>query len=224
MHLTDSIIGGACLLRRISGCTLVLALASCPGALPDAEAAGGISVLYGGFSYAKATRLPQDDFRGFVVGASFAQNRWLRWTGELGKQYAPSNLRYLQPIDGAAPIEFNLSQSVGTIQLGPEFTKHTGRTTWFVHTLAGYGFWELGGGDFFWKKGGREGGIAISAGGGMDVRLSRHLGFRVIQVDYSPFWPHTEIDGTYTTPPVPSKESVYHNLRIGFSFVMSRER
>ncbi|MSO22736.1 MAG: hypothetical protein EXQ58_05665 [Acidobacteria bacterium] len=223
MRLTDSIVGWARLLRKIPGCALILALAFCPAALQAAEDGGGISVLYGGSSYAKAARLPQDDLRGFVVGGSLAQNRWLQWTGEMSVQYAPSNLRHLQPVDGAAPIEFNLNQSVGACQLGPEFTRHTGRKTWFDHSLAGYGMWQLGNSDFFWKKGGLEG-FMISAGGSPDVRLSRRFGFRIIQVDYSPFWPHTEIDGTYITPPLPPKKSVYHNLRIGLSVVISRAR
>jgi hypothetical protein len=169
-----------------------------------------------GFVHGNVARLDKTNVHGIVIGGSFAQKRWLRWTAELAAQEGESGFAKITPPE--IPITFGLLQSSGQFQGGPEFTKYSHRATLFTHVLFGYAFWELDppkSGDFH----GRESGFSIAAGGGMDFRIIRRIGAR-LAVDYIPTFNRNNTDefyATYATPGVPPSKNVFRILRFTIS-------
>jgi hypothetical protein len=136
-------------------------------------------------------------FNGGHIGVYVAQTAWLRWTGDFT---AGANGGILGPtaIYGLA---------------GPEFTKRTGRATFFGHALFGQG--EVDGGLF----GSKRSGFGMAFGGGVDAKLNSRFGLRVVQVDYLPsrFGGQTEaLFGTVG----PLITSWQNNLRVSTGIVV----
>jgi hypothetical protein len=74
--------------------------------------------------------------------------------------------------------------SMTTFMFGPRFTRRGKNVTWFVHSLYGYSSLSADG-DIFGPEIGRfDSSFAFApGGGGIDVRLSEKLAFRVFQYD-----------------------------------------
>jgi hypothetical protein len=118
-------------------------------------------------------------------------------------------------------ITFDLGQSLFQVEGGPELTFRRGRAILFAHALPGYGVWALENSGWFWKGGDRESGFSLAIGGGADVRLARHFGLRLIQVDYTPLWQGAGNPEPFVVPSVPPGQSPYHNFRLGFGVIFS---
>lgn len=166
--------------------------------------------LYGGFAYTRSNRTDSHDMGGFVLGFSLVQNSHLGWTAEGGMQFGGTQYQEVSPLG----YRSSLMQALAQIHVGPEVTGHRGRTTLYLHGLAGYGGWILN-----TYQRGDEGGFSLAVGGGVDVRVSPGLALRIIQIDYIPIWLHAAQESLSIEPSLPQPTSPTHNLRIGFSLV-----
>jgi hypothetical protein len=207
---------------------VVLSVILCPNGLFAEAPDGGTTQLYGAFAYARSARLPEDRaFRGGLLGISWAQNGWLRWTGDIGFERAGSGFHVLVPSSSDLPaVDWKMDQFEYQLQLGPEFTKRSGRWVLFAHALPGYGIWALSATSYGGpgKTGDREGGFSLAMGGGADLRISKHFGLRLFQADYMPVWLEPGHPSTQLTPPLPPRQGVYHNTRIAFGIILTTNR
>jgi hypothetical protein len=136
-------------------------------------------------------------FDGGQIGLYVAQTPWLRWTGDFA---AGANAGILGPT-----IYYGLA--------GPEFTKRTGRATFFAHALFGYG--EEDGGLIAFKRSG----FGMAFGGGVDAKLNSRFSLRAIQVDYLPSRFGGQTEALFGTAG-PFITSWQNNLRVSTSIVV----
>lgn len=179
----------------------------------------------GGGSYGRSNRLPEKSgFGGFLFMGSWAQNRWLRWTGDVGFQFAGSPIQEVLPTGIPASTTAGLDQMLVQLHAGPELTRSAGHVTVFAHVLPGYTEWSLGSmGAENRQFAVSEGGFSMAAGGGMDMHVRRHFDVR-LQVDYVPAWLHQGTTDVALNPPLPSGKSPYGNFRVAVVFLVTGNR
>jgi len=140
--------------------------------------------VFGGFSYlnvdAMGTRENALGFQASVAG-NFHKNVGI--VGDFGGQY--------KSVEGTTVHAYEYL-------FGPRFNYRTEKANVFVHGL--FGGATIGGG------GASENGFAMGMGGGVDVKVSDHVAFRVMQVDYLP----THILGAWQ-----------HHFRLGVGIVFT---
>lgn len=113
------------------------------------------------------------DFQGGAVSLAYNLNRWLGLVGEAGI-YKISSLP---------------SATSATYLFGPRFSHRIDRFTLYVNALFGSArlssdFSGTPSNTFFGAGSIHEQTFAAALGGGLDVRLNRHLSWRVVQGDY----------------------------------------
>jgi hypothetical protein len=202
----------------------VLLLLSC-GMLHAEEAERRVLQLGIGGSYARSNRLPEKNgFGGLIFGASFAQNRWLRWAGVGGFEWAGSPIQPVPPegipAGAVAPVDQMLTQ----FHAGPELIKQARRAALFAHVLPGYTGWSLGQS----SEGGRgrvmsEGGFSLAAGCGVDWHARSHFDIR-FQGDYIPAWLGQGTPNVTLNPPLPASKAFYGNFRVGLMFIVTNRK
>jgi hypothetical protein len=154
-----------------------------------------------GGSYGRSNRLPEKNgFGGFLFGGSWAQNRWLRWAGDVGFQFAKSPIQEVPP---AASTMAGLDQMLVQLHAGPELTHRAGHVTLFAHVLPGYTEWSLGSmGAENRQFAVSEGGFSMAAGVGLDAHVRSHFDVR-LQADYMPVWHDQAAADVALSPPLP---------------------
>lgn len=176
----------------------------------------------GGGSYGRSNRLPdKNGFWGFLFGGSWAQNRWLRWTGDVGFEFAGSPIQEVPPEGIPASTMASLDQMLVQLHAGPEFTRPAEHVTLFAHVLPGYMEWSLGSmGAENRQFAVSEGGFSMAAGGGMDLHVRSHFDVR-LQADYMPAWHHQGTTDVALSPPLPPGKSPYGNFRVAVAFLVT---
>jgi hypothetical protein len=143
--------------------------------------------VFGGFSYASIdTGGSRENAYGWQASVAGNFHKNLGIVGDLGGQY--------KSIAGT-------TVHANEYLFGPQFNYRVEKANVFVHGL--FGGATIGGG------GESENGFAMGIGGGVDVKISDHLAFRVFQVDYVP----THILGAWQ-----------HNYRVGVGIVFTSGR
>mgnify|MGYP001106952547 CR=1 FL=1 len=129
--------------------------------------------IFGGFSYLNVdTGDTRENTLGFQASVAGNFHKNIGIVGDFGGQY-----KTIEGVTGHA-YEF---------LFGPRFNYRTEKANVFVHGLFG--------GVTIGAAGESENGFAMGIGGGVDVKVSDHVAFRVMQVDYIPshiaeFWQH----------------------------------
>ncbi len=194
----------------------------CGGLHAQAVDRGTMQIGFGG-SYARSNRLPEKNgFGGFLFTASYAQSRWLRWTGIGGFEFAGSPVQPIPPEGIPASAVAPTDQMLSQFHVGPEFTRYKQRTTFFAHALPGYTGWSLGQES---GEGGRgrllsEGGFSLAVGGGVDIPVRRSVELR-FQGDYIPAWIGQGIPNYPLTPSLPLGGSPYQNFRVAMMVIFT---
>jgi outer membrane protein OmpA-like peptidoglycan-associated protein len=142
--------------------------------------------LFAGFSYVRfstnvrvtpAVKVNETfNWLGFTGAVAGNVNRWFSVVGDFG----------VYRINDLPP---NVSGSAYTFLFGPQFSKRTEAWTAFVHTL--FGAARLA--DIsvtgtptsaFFNRSFSQNAFATALGGGLDVNINKHLGVRILQLDY----------------------------------------
>jgi len=119
----------------------------------------GYSWLHAG--YDRSVPNAQENIaRGFTVSGTYFLNRNLGLTIDSGNHFG------------------DCSPRIFTVDAGPTLRFPAGRVTPFVHALAGLHRMEL------LSPFGNDNNWGVIAGGGLDLRVARHLSLRLIQADY----------------------------------------
>jgi hypothetical protein len=171
-------------MRKVGLLLLLTALLAVPamGAdeYPKAE-------IFGGFSYlnidATALEFGRQNALGFQASVAGNFHKNLGIVGDFGGQF--------KSVEGTTAHAYEYL-------FGPQYAYRTEKSTVFLHGLIG-GVTVGGGGESY-------NGYALGIGGGVDVKISDHLAFRVMQVDYLP----THIGGIWE-----------HNFRLGVGIVFT---
>ncbi|MGA2357815.1 MAG: outer membrane beta-barrel protein [Terriglobia bacterium] len=155
---------------------------------------------YGGYYYARfnvnasaAGGAPSETFNGNGGGGQleYNANNWLGVVGDMAGYGATATT------NGA------LVGGGFTYLLGPRVNFRHGKVTPFVQTLFG-GIWTTDG----IGHSGSENNFAMTAGGGIDVKVSRHVSVRPVQAEY------------FMTKIPDSLNNRQNNLRIGAGIVL----
>lgn len=140
--------------------------------------------VFGGFSYLNLDALgTRENALGFQASVAGNFHKNIGIVGDFGGQY--------KSIEGVTAHAYEYL-------FGPQFNYRTEKSNAFFHGL--FGGASVGGG------GASENGFAMGIGGGVDVKVSDHLAFRVMQVDYLP----TRIGEVWE-----------HNFRLGVGIVFT---
>jgi opacity protein-like surface antigen len=133
--------------------------------------------VFGGYSYARFNVnanapgiAPSATYNGNGGSGQleYNANRWLGVAGDLGGFRATSS--------GSG----SFAGAVFTYLLGPRVNLRRGKATLFAQTLFG-GVWTT---DGIAQSTGPENNFAMTAGGGVDFKLSRHVSVRPVQAEY----------------------------------------
>jgi hypothetical protein len=135
--------------------------------LPRAE-------VFGGFSYLPAGKadFPRDNSYGFQFSIAANVNRWFGVVGDFAGQY-----RTVTDLGLGYP-GVTAKTSVYEYLAGPRFSIRREKYTVFFHGLIGGAKGNSG------ISGFSESGIAVGAGGGIDINLNDRIAIRAIQLDY----------------------------------------
>jgi len=133
--------------------------------------------VYGGYYYARFNVnanvpgiAPSPTYNGNGGGGQleYNANRWLGVVGDLSGFYATSS--------GSGAF----AGAAFTYLLGPRVNFRRGKVTPFAQALFG-GIWTT---DGIAKSTGPENNFAMTAGGGIDFKISRHVSVRPVQAEY----------------------------------------
>jgi hypothetical protein len=172
----------------------------------------------GGPSYMRSGRLNErNDFGGAVIAASWAQNRCIRWIGDVGLEFAGS------PFKTAPPANVALAQDLYQFHAGPEFTRRSTRRALFAHVLPGLTWWVLSDNKTYGVTPYKQVGFSLEAGGGMEWRQTKHLDVR-LQADYIPVWLHQSNPTSALNAPVPPVQTATGNFRVAVVLLKAGSR
>ena len=158
----------------------------------------------------------RESFHGFNVSGVYNVSRYIGIKGDVSGTYSNRGFSFNVPIPegGGGSIAFETKSSLYNFLGGVQVkdNSNSGRLKPFAHALAGTAYSRIKisglgcspGIDCTGFEGGSETNFAGAFGGGLDVRLSRRVQIRLIQVDYNPIW----FDG-----------GVQNNIRFGFGLV-----
>lgn len=158
----------------------------------------------------------RETFHGFNVSGVYNVTRYFGVKADVSGVYSNRGFAFTVPTTGggtgsvAFETKSSLYNFLGGVQI--KNNSNSGRLKPFAHALVGAAHTRvklsgLGcsvGVDCTGFEGGSETNFAGAFGGGLDVRLSKRLQLRLIQVDYNPIW----FDG-----------GRQNNLRFGFGLV-----
>ena len=158
----------------------------------------------------------RETFHGFEISGVYNVSRYFGLKADVSGTYSNRGFSFTVPAPGggtgsvAFETKSSLYNFLGGVQV--KDNSRSGRLKPFAHALAGAAHSRvklsgLGcsvGIDCTQFEGGSETNFAAAFGGGVDVRLSRRVQLRLIQVDYNPIW----FDG-----------GVQNNIRFGFGLV-----
>ena len=151
-------------MRKVGLLLLLTALLAVPAMgqdeYPKAE-------IFGGFSYLNADTtdlgIERQDALGFQASVAGNFHKNIGIVGDFGGQF--------KSVEGVSLHTYEYL-------FGPQFTYRPEKANVFVHGLFG--------GASIGAEGVSFNGYALGIGGGVDVKISDHLAFRVMQVDYIP--------------------------------------
>ena len=158
----------------------------------------------------------RETFHGFEVSGVYNVSRYFGLKADVSGTYSNRGFSFTVPAPegGTGSIAFETKSSVYNFLGGVQVkdNSNSGRLKPFAHALVGAAHSRvkisgLGcsiGVDCTGFDGGSETNFAGAFGGGLDVRLTRRVQLRLIQVDYNPIW----FDG-----------GVQNNVRFGFGLV-----
>lgn len=157
----------------------------------------------------------RETFHGFNVSGVYNVSRYFGLKGDVSGTYSNKHYLFTVPTTGGSgSIAFETKSSLYNFLGGVQVkdNSRTGRLKPFAHALVGgahsrvkiSGLGCSVGIDCTGLEGGSETNFAGAFGGGLDLRVSRRVQLRLIQVDYNPIW----FDG-----------GVQNNIRFGFGFV-----
>ena len=172
---------------------LLLALISGPCL---AQSSHPLAEVFGGFSYVR-------------VDADELDNRNLfGWNGSLSLN---ADRTFGFTIDTSGHYQDNITQRLRffTALAGPRFTVRNENATTFAHILFGGTHQHESVNTLTNQFTTNANGFVVAFGGGVDVNVSPHFGFRVIQAEYA----LTKFNHA------PSGKGIQHNARVGFGVV-----
>ena len=158
----------------------------------------------------------KETFHGFNVSGVYNVSRYFGVKADVSGAYSNKGYVFTVPTTGggSGSVAFETKSSLYNFLGGVQIkdNSNSGRVKPFAHALVGAAHTRvklsgLGcsvGVDCSLFEGGSETNFAGAFGGGLDIRLSRRVQLRAIQVDYNPIW----FDG-----------GVQSNIRLGFGFV-----
>ena len=133
--------------------------------------------IFGGYSY---SRQKGADFHGWNASVTKNLNRWLGVVADVSGHYSSESF--------AEGFFFTNSANLLAYRFGPKFSRR-GRITPFAQALVGGVSLHREGIDFPGQSGRfveqTSNGLAIAAGGGLDVQATDSLAFRVVQAEYT---------------------------------------
>jgi len=140
--------------------------------------------VFGGYSYSRLadsySTLEGTRFHGWNASVTKNLNRWLGVVADVSGHYSSESF--------AEGFFFTNSANLLAYRFGPKFSRR-GRITPFAQALAGGVRFHREGIDFPGQSGrhaeGTSNGLAIAAGGGLDVQATDSLAFRVVQAEYT---------------------------------------
>jgi opacity protein-like surface antigen len=149
---------------------------------PKAELSGGFSYLHVGSS----------DLYGWDASLAGNLNNWFGVIGEFSGHYEPTQrFSALVSVPGgpSSTLTTNFDSNVYTFLFGPRISfRRNPRLTPFVHVLPGFAREHFSAATTFegasTTNSDSTTAFAMAAGGGLDVRLTEKLAFRVVQADY----------------------------------------
>lgn len=154
----------------------------------------------------------RESYHGANVSAVYNISRFVGFKADLSAAYNERNFSLQVPSSGTLAFDTknSLYNILGGIQIKDNSTGK--RFKPFVHALIGAGHGRTRVSNLICPTGvscagiagGSETGFAGAFGGGLDIKLSEHVDFRVVQVDYNP---------------IKFKDGVQQNVRIGIGFV-----
>ena len=157
----------------------LLSLMFCIAALPAAAQETPKVEISAGYSYVRANLIPDNGccfaMNGGSGSVAFNANNWLGLVAEVGG-YHSGNVQ-----------STGLDLNVVTYLFGPRISyRRYDRITPFAHVLLGGGHasGSLYTGTATSPGLGTQNAFAMAAGGGLDVKVARHLAIRLIQADY----------------------------------------
>src|SRR5215471_2386302 len=144
----------------IFGLFLLLTIPAAAQDFPKAE-------VFGGYSYFHANILGTGfNFHGGSGSIAFNLNHWLAIVGDVG---------------GYHNGDFGISTNVITYLFGPKFSyRRAGRITPFAQALFGAAHEN----ENFIGVTASDNAFAMALGGGLDARVTQHVGIRLIQAEY----------------------------------------
>jgi len=167
-------------MRKVGLLLLLTALLAVPAMgqdeYPKAE-------IFGGFSYLNADTTPLSDLFGVEVGRQNALGFQASVAGNFHK-----NVGIVADFGAQFKGVEGVTAHTYEYLFGPQFNSRTEKANVFFHGL--FGGASIAGGGISYN------GLALGIGGGVDVKISDHLAFRVMQVDYIPshlggVWEHS---------------------------------
>ena len=151
---------------------------------------------------------------GWNAGLAVNANNWLGFVGDFSGHYGPIDY---QGSVGANSLILGSRVRVHQYTGGPQFSVRSDSTRLFVRALIGAVTIKESISVPGLSIGERDTGLAVGAGGGLDVRISDRLAWRAFQADY--FWyrfgqPKLIINGTQI-----SNSTTQRNFRISTGLV-----
>jgi opacity protein-like surface antigen len=150
--------------------------------------------VFGGYSYFRAEegRVSSNDLHGWNASVAANLNRWFGLVVDVSGHYDSDSSLTEISVPGVPPISFRVDshRNIHTLLVGPRFSyRKVDRITPFAHIL-------VGGARVHTKAESEIDGtnnisfsfndtaFAAAVGGGLDVRLSRGIALRLVQLDY----------------------------------------
>ena len=130
--------------------------------------------LFGGYGYVRPEG-GQASLAGWHASFAGNMNNWFGVVGEFSGQYGSQTLSVAGP--SAQTIEVEADVEFFSFGFGPRLTYRTESVSPFVHALFGMARGN-------WEGLGKETSVGTVVGGGFEVKLAEHIGFRIIQADY----------------------------------------
>ena len=166
--------------------------------------------VFGGYSYSRLadshSTLEGTNFHGWNASVTRNINRWFGVVADVGGHYSSDGF--------AEGFFFTNSANLIAYRFGPKFSRR-GRITPFAQALVGGVRFHREGIDFPGQSGRRaeqtSNGLAIGAGGGLDLQTTDSLTFRAVQAEYT-FYNVSDIIG-------PSIVGNMRGVRLSFGFV-----
>ncbi len=137
--------------------------------------------VFGGYSYNNFDDFGAVNLNGWNASLSWNPNRWLSFVADFSGHYGTERFTFVFPPN--PPMQVRTGRRQHTFLFGPRFSdRGDKRFTPFVHTLFGIArFSSESTPPFFFDF--AQTGLAVSLGGGIDIKLNDRIGVRALQAD-----------------------------------------